>query len=315
MPPPDHVQSFGRAPQSQPKAGLQDGAFTRTERLGAGVDAPGQALPAGRVLRAGLLVLDVLDRQRAGVPFIEADWRVVGQHLGGADRADASRGGKRGNVGRLAGRRVVPPGGARSFALAGGRSLTPSVAFGLRRDGGDAETGTGVEVGAGVGYADPARGLDVALRVYGLAAHADDAYGDWGVSGSLRLAPGAAGRGLTASLVPSYGTDPGGTERLWTLPDAGALAVDDGVPRSGRLDGEVGYGLAVPGGLTGTPYAGFGVSDAAREVRLGWRLIPAGGGSFAFTLDAVRREGAGGAAAGAEPAAEHRVGFGVTASW
>jgi len=80
VPPPDHVRSFGRAPQSQPKAGLQDGAFTRTERLGAGVDAPGQALPAGRVLRAGLLVLDVLDRQRAGVPFIEADWRVVGQH-------------------------------------------------------------------------------------------------------------------------------------------------------------------------------------------------------------------------------------------
>ena len=201
--------------------------------------------------------------------------------------------------------------GSRTFALAAGRSLTPSVALGLRHDGGDAETGTGVEVGAGVGYADPARGLDVALRVYGLAAHADDGYGDWGVSGSLRLAPGAAGRGLTASLAPSYGTDPGGTERLWTLPDAGALAVDDGAPRSGRLDGEVGYGLPVPGGFTGTPHVGFGVSDAAREVRMGWRLAPAASGGFAFTLDATRRE----SGSGADPETEHRIGLGVTASW
>ncbi|MCY3857084.1 MAG: hypothetical protein OXF78_12405 [Rhodospirillales bacterium] len=106
-------------------------------------------------------------------------------HLAGA-RAEASRV-----------RAVLD--GSRTFALADGRSLTPSVALGLRHDGGDAETGTGVEVGAGVGYADPARGLDVALRVYGLAAHADDGYGDWGVSGSLRLAPGTAGRGLTAA--------------------------------------------------------------------------------------------------------------------
>ena len=222
-------------------------------------------------------------------------------HLAGA-RAEASRV-----------RAVLD--GSRTFALASGRSLTPSVALGLRHDGGDAETGTGVEVGAGVGYADPVRGLDVALRVYGLAAHADDGYGDWGVSGSLHLAPGAAGRGLTASLVPSYGTDPGGTERLWALPDASGLAVDDAAPRSGRLDGELGYGLPVSGGLTGTPYAGFGVSDAAREVRMGWRLAPAGGGGFTFSLDAVRREGAGAVDAGAEPAAEHRVGFGVTASW
>ena len=219
-------------------------------------------------------------------------------------------------VGRLAGARAAASrvravlDGSRTFALADGRSLTPSVALGLRHDGGDAETGTGVEVGAGVGYADPARGLDVALRVYGLAAHADDAYGDWGVSGSLRLALGAAGRGLTASLVPSYGTDPGGTERLWTLPDASGLAVDDGAPRSGRLDGEVGYGLAVAGGFTGTPNVGFGVSDAAREVRMGWRLTPAAGG-FELNLDAVRRESAG----GADPDTEHRIGVGVTATW
>ena len=201
--------------------------------------------------------------------------------------------------------------GSRSFALADGRTLSPSVELGLRHDGGDAETGTGTELGAGLGYADPSRGLDMALRLHGLAGHADDGYDEWGVSGSLRLVPGAAGRGLSASLTPSYGADPGGSERLWTLPDAHALAANDDAPLSRRLDGELGYGIALfGGGFTGTPNVGMGLSDTARELRLGWRLAPAGGGGFELNLDAVRRE-----AANDDTPPEHRIGLGVTARW
>ena len=200
--------------------------------------------------------------------------------------------------------------GSRRFALSGGRALTPSVELGLRHDGGDAETGTGFELGAGVGYADPSRGLDMALRVQGLAAHADDGYGEWSVSGSLRLEPGGAGRGLSMSLTPSYGATPGGSERLWTLPDAHALAVNDDAPLSSRLDAEVGYGMVVfGGGFTGTPHVGLGLSDTAREYRMGWRLSPAGAaGDFSFRLDAARRDSAG-------DTPEHRVGFGIAARW
>ena len=200
--------------------------------------------------------------------------------------------------------------GSRRFALTGGRALTPSVELGLRHDGGDAETGTGFELGAGVGYADPSRGLDMALRVQGLAAHADDGYGEWSVSGSLRLEPGGAGRGLSMSLTPSYGATPGGSERLWTLPDAHALAVNDDAPLSSRLDAEVGYGMVVfGGGFTGTPHVGLGLSDTAREYRMGWRLSPAGAaGDFSFRLDAARRDSTG-------DTPEHRVGFGIAARW
>ena len=199
--------------------------------------------------------------------------------------------------------------GSRSFALAGGGTLAPSVTLGFRHDGGDAETGTGFELGAGLGYADPSRGLDLALRVHGLAAHAADGYDEWGVSGSLRLAPGEAGRGLTASLTPSYGAAPGGPERLWLLPDASALAPNGDAPPSRRLDAEVGYGLAMSGGFTGTPHVGLGLSDTARELRLGWRLSPAVGGGFELHLDAARTE------SGVDPETEHRVGLGVTARW
>ena len=199
--------------------------------------------------------------------------------------------------------------GSRSFAMAGGAALTPSLELGLRHDGGDAETGTGFELGAGVGYADPSRGLDMALRVHGLAAHAEGGYDEWSVSGSLRLVPGAAGRGLSMSLTPSYGVDPGGSERLWMLPDAHALDANEDTPLSSRLDAEAGYGMALfGGGFTGTPNVGLGLSDTARELRMGWRLSPAGGGGFELNLDAARRDSAG-------DTPEHLIGIGVTARW
>ena len=201
--------------------------------------------------------------------------------------------------------------GSRTFSLAGGATLTPRLELGVRQDGGDAETGTGMELGAGVGYADPSRGLDMALRVHGLAGHAEDGYSEWGVSGSLRLVPGGSGRGLSASLTPSYGVDPGGSERLWMMPDASALAANDDAPLSSRLDAEVGYGMALfGGGFTGTPNVGFGLSDTARELRMGWRLSPAGAaaGDFSFRIDASRRDSVG-------ETPEHRIGFGIDARW
>ena len=178
--------------------------------------------------------------------------------------------------------------GSRTFSLAGG-ALTPSVALGVRHDGGDAETGTGMEVGAGLGYADPSRGLDMAVRVHGLAGHAEDGYREWRVSGSLRLVPGGEGRGLTLSLTPSWGADAGGSERLWTMPDASGLAANDNAALSGRLDTEVGYGLSLAGTALLTPYGGLAVTDrGARTYRVGGRLDL--GPSFGVSLEGDRRE-------------------------
>ena len=150
-----------------------------------------------------------------------------------------------------------------------------------------------MELGAGLGYADPSRGLDVALRVHGLAAHAEEGYDEWGVSGQLRLVPGDAGRGLSISLTLSWGVDPGGSERLWALPDASGLVANDEAAALSRLDAEFGYGLPVWGDrFTGTPHVGFGLSETARDWRIGWRLTPAvpDASGFEVNLDAVRRE-------------------------
>ncbi len=204
--------------------------------------------------------------------------------------------------------------GSRTFSFAGGAALTPSLEFGVRHDAGDAETGTGLELGAGLGYADPSRGLDMALKVHGLAVHAERGYDEWGVSGQLRLVPGGAGRGLSMSLTPSWGVDPAGSQRLWALPASSGLAAQasGAADPSSRFDAEVGYGLALFGDrFTGTPNVGFGLSETAREYRMGWRLTSAveGDPGFEVSLDATRREAAN------DNGAEHGVMLRSTIRW
>ena len=61
--------------------------------------------------------------------------------------------------------------GSRAIALAGGGVLRPSIELGLRHDGGDAETGSGIELGAGLSFTRPASGLSLDLAARRLLAH------------------------------------------------------------------------------------------------------------------------------------------------
>ena len=61
--------------------------------------------------------------------------------------------------------------GSRTFAFGAGRMLTPTLELGVRRDGGDAETGAGVDLGGSLRYADAALGLTVDAGGRYLAAH------------------------------------------------------------------------------------------------------------------------------------------------
>ena len=93
--------------------------------------------------------------------------------------------------------------GSRELRFAGGRSVTPSVELGVRQDGGDAETGTGLETGFGVVFADPSLCLMMDATLSLLVAHQDSRYEEWGFTGSVRFDPGLSGRGLSLTLTPS----------------------------------------------------------------------------------------------------------------
>ncbi|MCY4607869.1 MAG: hypothetical protein OXD40_04635 [bacterium] len=55
--------------------------------------------------------------------------------------------------------------GSRSFDMGDGGVVTPGLELGLRHDGVDAETGTGVELGGRIAYENAATGLSVEARV------------------------------------------------------------------------------------------------------------------------------------------------------
>ena len=169
----------------------------------------------------------------------------------------------------------------------GGASLTPSVQVGMRYDGGDAETGAGVELGGGVRFA--ASGLTMEVRGRGLLAHKDRDYEEWGVSASAVISPGSEGRGLSMRVGSAWGAASSRADRVWTGGAAG-LAGEADLPGA-SLDAEVAYGLDALSGLL-TPYTGVALSENGETWRAGarWTLGPA----VTFSLEAILIEPASG---------------------
>ena len=226
--------------------------------------------------------------------LVQMDWEKVSNETD--TRADASR------------LRLVLEAG-RSFALGPGAVLAPALELGLRHDGGDAETGTGVEVGGRIRYTDAGSGLTVEANARKLVAHEDSGYEEWGAGGSVRLDPGASGRGLSLTLAPVWGTPSSGVDRLWSARDAAGLVRDEDFDAERRLEGEVGYGFGAFGerGVV-TPWAGLGLAEAGdRTWRAGarWSLAP----HLAMSLDGTRSEAAN------DDAPEHGVQFRFTLRW
>ena len=89
-----------------------------------------------------------------------------------------------------------------------GGTLRPYGEVYVRRDGGSAETGTGLEVGGGVSWAYPAYRLKADVRSRRLVLHTADGFSEWGFSGALVY--GGHTSGLTLALRPMWGSAAGG---------------------------------------------------------------------------------------------------------
>ncbi len=159
-------------------------------------------------------------------------------------------------------------------------SLRPTFEVGMRHDGGDAETGFGLEFGGGLALTDPVLGLSAEISGHSLLTHEENTFRDHGVSGSLRYDPQPySDLGLSLIVSPSWGAGQRGVESMWeTAPSAGAaLGSFDNFGGAdspdGRLDAEIGYGLPALGGrATGTPWARVGLAEQAGDYRFGYRL-------------------------------------------
>ena len=144
-------------------------------------------------------------------------------------------------------------------------SLTPSLEVGGRWDGGDAETGMGVEVGGGLAFEHETLGLAVEARGRALLAHRESLR-EWGMSLSGRLDPGVAGRGPWMTFAPGWGVEGSRMSQMWD--NKGVFRAHDRPGEApefqpGRLNMEVGWGLPTLGGRGRlTPWAGLSMAES-----------------------------------------------------
>ena len=204
---------------------------------------------------------------------------------------------------------------------AGGGELTSRLEIGVRHDGGDAETGFGLDLGGGLAWAHRKRGIAADVSGRGLLTHESRGFRDLGLSGSLAWNPGqGSGRGPKLTLTQTVGPPAsGGMDALLRRESLAGLAANDngGSGARGddlqnrRLELRLGYGFPAFGDrFTSTPELGLGLSNGHPEYSLRWRLDMAGGGanSLELRLEASRREHAN---EDADP--EHPVGLRLTA--
>ena len=158
--------------------------------------------------------------------------------------------------------------GSGSAAALGG-TLTPRVEAGLRYDGGDAETGAGLEVGGALAYDIARLTVQVGGRV--LLTHRDRDYEESGHRVSVRYKPGGDGRGLQLEAGSQWGATRSGVQSLWSLQNADGLRSGAPARNAQAYTGELGYGFGAR--RRWYPYVATESGGASsRSLRLGLRL-------------------------------------------
>ncbi len=195
-----------------------------------------------------------------------------------------------------------------------GPTLTPSLEIAVRHDWGDVETGIGVDVGGGLTYSDPGRGVTASVNARGLVAHKVEDLEDWGVSGALGLdLDPSSERGFSVSLRQSAGSSASdGVDAMFRRESLAELVKAGKADTGGRLEAETAYGFGILGDrFTGTPYFKFGLSRTGRDYTIGWRLTPLPSRDLDVELraSATRREN------GGEGGPEHGVALEVKLRW
>ena len=145
--------------------------------------------------------------------------------------------------------------------------IHPYVQMSVRQDGGSAETGLGLELGAGVRVMIPAWHLKGEVQTQRLVMHTAEGFTQWGISGSVQVGSGT--EGLTLRVRPSWGANPGrALSHQQTVLDVVPMG-----PNLHRTEMELGYGVAMWQGTARSVLGTTWQPDGAL-VRLGGELHP-----------------------------------------
>ena len=182
----------------------------------------------------------------------------------------------------------------RPFPFANGSSLLPSLEMGIRQDGGDAETGFGLDLGAGVTWEDPQRGISGELKGRTLLAHSKEEFQDQGLALSFSWDPSSSNRGPSLSVSHAMGAT--ATADMDALFNPATFEQTDGNPSNGQqFAAELAYGFPVHNDrLTLTPAVAMALSPTSRNYGLLWSLAPYAEqretDPWQFSIEAERQE-------------------------
>ena len=131
--------------------------------------------------------------------------------------------------------------GSFSVDTGGGGKVTPFGEVAFRNDGGDGQTGNGVEVAGGVRV--DTNSLTLEARGRFLATHSADDFSESGVSVMLNFHPSSDESGLSFSLTPQWGVSSESRGAIWTntaqnlsaAPYGNALGVSNGLTLNSKL--------------------------------------------------------------------------------
>ena len=161
----------------------------------------------------------------------------------------------------------------RPVSLTNGAALLPSLEVGLRQDGGDAETGYGVEVGAGLVWNDPQRGIRGEVKGRTLVTHTEEEFRQQGLALSFAWEPSPSNRGPSLSMGHTMGAAASGGMDALLQP-----VVLEGLAPGGngqQFEAQMAYGFPFyDDRLTMTPGMTLAFSPESRSYGLLWSLAP-----------------------------------------
>ena len=143
----------------------------------------------------------------------------------------------------------------------------PRLEVGVRHDGGDAETGFGLDIGGGLSWSHPASGLSAELSGRGLLTHESRGFRDRGLSASFGWDPGrGTGRGPKLTLSQTVGASAsGGMDALLGREDPRGAGGPTTMGTTWRTAGwSSGWATALPLSGTASPRRRSSVSVSRR---------------------------------------------------
>ncbi|MDE0690609.1 MAG: Ig-like domain-containing protein [Gammaproteobacteria bacterium] len=158
-----------------------------------------------------------------------------------------------------------------------GESATPFVEVSGRFDGGDGQTGGGLELAGGLRILNAESGFGLEAKGRVLAMHTGEGYSESGIGVTASFEPGAGGRGITFRLSPRWGGSADATDLFWNesggVRDASQYAYGLHRAQTWGLDAALGYGFglrSMPGIVT--PFGQMDVTgDQDQRIRVGVR--------------------------------------------